>query len=245
MTKDVMNNNENSSDVSNLNSIFGCVIQEAQATTAFLNAMSGKIIELENELKKCHSNFPFKLIVKEEEEEVDLPVEERHQVFRSDVLRVDSKKLWALAWAPIEEGSKTYRLLLICEELEDCALGGRDWRKLKRIVFRKALLETDIATRREFSVYMEEFLSKFAEHIKSCRKSNAGEACYRSLVCDTHYQELKTRKASADEYAAKKAKEQEIEKESSCEEPKANEDQIREVVDENDKKLSSDEDLPF
>lgn len=146
---------------------------------SLLDALSAKLLHMENSFKKCNANFPFKLLVKEENVGRVL-LEPRHEKYHQGTEKVFLIERYCLAWHPLEDGSKSYRLMLICEEQEICSSGFEEfYREVKlppKVVSKKALLETDIGTRLEFSSYLCDFFSRFYLEL----------ACYKELLAGNY-----------------------------------------------------------
>lgn len=155
--------------------------KEAEALFSLLDNVSKKITGLEKNLSALSANFPFRSLVKKEDLSMTAPL--RDDVYNNVVLPGSrscigyrNQMCWYLSWESMNENSKMFRLFLVSIEKEipvwtssDTVIN--DLIPIEQLRSKKALIETDLATRLKFSEYLIRFLFDFKNYLNKYRKS--------------------------------------------------------------------------
>ncbi|NNM42808.1 MAG: hypothetical protein HKM07_00505 [Chlamydiae bacterium] len=149
------------------------LVSEAHTLFKVLDAGSAKIRDLEKRLGEIRAYFPFSYPVYKEEilslptaaDELNLYLGE-HNCYTQ----------WYIAWEE-DDKSKNFRLFLVSRRQEFVVrdLGGNMAESrspiVDELVFKKPLIETDLATRLKFIEHLHFFIQKFKEHLQRYRIS--------------------------------------------------------------------------
>ena len=147
--------------------------QEAEALFNVLDNTSRKFRDLEDRLSELKAHFPFRFLVKEENESRQKFVENYHRDACPYATFYKTKDCSYFAWEQ-DEHSKKFRLFLIVEELESIYyLIAEDVYESfvyqNRVLSKRPLIETDLATRLRYSEYLIPFIDAFKEYMKTSR----------------------------------------------------------------------------
>jgi len=135
-----------------------------------LDTISDHIRILEKKLSELKAHFPFRKIIFKEDSSVLKNLEERHKdySFPGIILGYFTQIYWYLAWEQ-DENSNNFRLLLISEEKEFINFCEEEVyvnnEINSKILSKKPIIETDLATRVKFGQYLKNFLDTFTEHL--------------------------------------------------------------------------------
>lgn len=166
---------KNQKPSSSISSSLKELILEAELLFKILDDASDKIRELESSLSHLKAHFPFRYVIKEENESFRKDLEEKHKTVCSYGHYYFTKVYWYLAWE-VDEASKNFRLLLISEEKEIIEYVN-DENNYDSIIFetrsatKKPLIETDLSTRLRNSEHLIPFIDSFKEFLKGYRIS--------------------------------------------------------------------------
>lgn len=156
------------------NSSLDALISEAEGFFKLLDNNSAVIDHFEKSMAEMHVYVPFRLCIEKEQESsvknlVDHHKDIMHAVSFSTQIR------WYLAWEPLDESSKKYRLFLISEEQEivhieygeflDNVRGDESCIK-PRIIDKQVLIETNAQTRFKYAEYLNWFIDSFRAHLQ-------------------------------------------------------------------------------
>ena len=157
------------------------LVFEAHALFKALNAASTKIRDLEKRLGEIKAHFPFSYRVCKEGiliNPIDADRAEMHkrQACPYPYLGYNSYLEWSIAWEEVDK-SKDFRLFIISRRQEftiaDVEGDASESRSplVDELVFKKPLIETDLATRLKFIEHLHFFIQKFKEHLQRYRIS--------------------------------------------------------------------------
>ena len=167
-----------SSDHSFLDSSIEKLREEASILFKLLDQRSDDIRKLEHLLIELKAFSPFKICIKEEEELPFQDITSEHEKKFGDVRACHTQVRRYLSWESDDIGKK-YRLFLIFIETEVIYFNppGHDPDDVRRSdfrsksIFKKPVIETDIATRLECYKHLRSFIDSFKEHLKNYRIS--------------------------------------------------------------------------
>lgn len=150
------------------------LITEAEILFKLLDNASNAIRHFEKSMNELKAFFSFRLCLKKEEESSPKNLADYHKDLRY-AESFSTQLFWYLAWEPLDENSKNYRLFLMTEEKEilHCPYEDGIYRDefQSKNIFKKALIETDIQTRLEYVEYLNCFINRFQSHLAERRLS--------------------------------------------------------------------------
>lgn len=147
---------------------------EADNLFEILEKISISLSNLEKRLVDSKAFFPHELIIITGEESIPRPPEQRHiDGFPFQVQGYTVRLVQSLSWES-DETTKKYRLFLIIKEEEiihyytdtDSYLSTTFQFKC---IYKKALIENDLATKIKCSEHIIPFMNSFREYLKKCR----------------------------------------------------------------------------
>lgn len=160
------------------------LVSEAHALFKSLDVASTKIRELEKKLGEIKAHFPFSYSVCKEDiiNPLDADCAEKHKRNAEpySYFGYNSYQEWSIAWEE-DDKSKNFRLFLVSRRQEftivdfegDPSESGSPL--VDELVFKKPLIETDLATRLKFIEHLHFFIKKFKEHLQRYRTSIEGK----------------------------------------------------------------------
>jgi hypothetical protein len=156
------------------------LVSEAHALFKALDAASAKIRDLEKRLGATKAHFPFSYCVCKENipNPLDADRVEMHKRRAEpySCFGYNSYLESSIAWEE-DDKSKNFRLFLISRRQEftvvDFEGDPSESRSplIDELVFKKPLIETDLATRLKFIEHLYFFIQKFKEHLQRYRTS--------------------------------------------------------------------------
>lgn len=148
---------------------------EADKLLQILNTASHTISTLEKDLQALSTNIPFRLLIDREETSTNKKPEPYHSSLALKALCYFTQTSRFLAWE-LDEQSKKFRLLLICEEAEIVSCEhpydiGRQWLEeyQTKCLSKKPLIETNLQTRLKICEHLNSFILGFKEHLHAKR----------------------------------------------------------------------------
>lgn len=154
------------------------LVSEAHTLFKALDVASTKIRDLEKRLGEIKAHFPFSYLVYKENilNPLDTDHVEMHKRQAEPYLYFgyNSYLESSIAWEE-DDKSKNFRLFLISRRKEftvvdfegDPSESGSPL--IDEVVFKKPLIETDLATRLKFIEHLHFFIQKFKEHLQRYR----------------------------------------------------------------------------
>lgn len=153
------------------------LVSEAQTLFKVLDAASGKIRDLEKRLGEIRAHFPFSYpVYKEEILSPPTAADDLNLYLGQSNCYIE----WYFAWEE-DDKSNNFRLFLISRRQEFAVEDfGGDLSESRspltnELVFKKPLIETDLATRLKFIEHLHFFIKQFKEYLQSYRTSIEGK----------------------------------------------------------------------
>ena len=155
---------------------------EASSLFSALDDTSSKIRDLEKKLSDTKTHFPYRYLIKEAKGNVSLPIEQRHfDYFQKtqqnifDPLRYKTIVSWYLAWEPINEDAKEFRLFFLSIDREWIIWNFNDPQfdelAYESETLKRPLIELKLSERLQIAEHLYPFILAFKEFLKTYRIS--------------------------------------------------------------------------
>lgn len=146
---------------------------EASELFKLLDKTSNAIRKLESSLQKLNANFPFSLLVREDEESIPKTPEVHHQENIPGIVEAyTTQTIWYLSWDE-DTKSNTYRLFLIAQKIEYIYVFVENYLPKQKFaescIFKEPFIATKLNLRLRFSEFLIPFIEAFTKYLNKFR----------------------------------------------------------------------------